>query len=174
MADPEIDAMAGVANALADLDQPARQRVIEWAAARYDVTINGAAPGQRAEDADGGGDEQENGGNGDDRFYEHFAELFDAASPRSNEDKALVAAYWVQIHGGHETWGSQQLNQELKNLGQGLTHIAEALSSNMNKQPKRVIQLKKSGSSQQARKTYKLTTEGIKRVRKMLDGEGGG
>jgi hypothetical protein len=89
-----------------------------------------------------------------------------------SQELHLVAAYWVQVHGGQETWGAQQLNKELKNLGHGLTHIAQALSSNMNKQPKRVIQLKKSGSSQQARKTYKVTTEGIKFVQKMLAGEG--
>jgi hypothetical protein len=90
MADLEIEAMASVVNALADLDQAARQRVLEWAAARYGLTLNGTARDHREEARDGGGNKHENIGSGADPSYEHFAELFDAASPTSNEDKALV------------------------------------------------------------------------------------
>lgn len=43
----------------------------------------------------------------------------------------------------------------------------------MKKKPQRVIQLKKSGNSRQANKTYKVTHEGLVYVQGMLSGEAG-
>jgi hypothetical protein len=42
----------------------------------------------------------------------------------------------------------------------------------MDKKPQRIVQLQKSGSSKQARKTYKVTHEGLVYVQGMLRGEG--
>jgi hypothetical protein len=58
----------------------------------------------------------------------------------------------------------------LKNLGQGLANITNAIDGLRNQKPALVLQLKKSGKSQQARKTYKLTVAGIKAVEVMIDG----
>jgi hypothetical protein len=171
MPDPEVDAMGLVANALGDLDDAARARVLKWAASRYGVAVAVGRPdGGEALDVDLAGDQQREGqGVG----FEHFAELFDATSPTTNADKALVAAYWIQVHEGNEQWSSSSLNSQLKNLGHPIANITTALDANMDRQPKRVIQLKKSGNSQQARKTYKLTTEGVRVVKQMLTaGEG--
>jgi DNA-binding PadR family transcriptional regulator len=40
----------------------------------------------------------------------------------------------------------------------------------MNEKPQRVVQLKKSGTTQQARKQYKVTEAGKAAVRRMLQG----
>jgi hypothetical protein len=100
--------------------------------------------------------------------FEHFAELFAAAQPKSNEDKALVAAYWLQAVQGQDKWQAQALSQELKNLGHAIANITDALTSNMRKKPQRVIQLQKTGNSRQARKVYKVTHEGLVYVQGML------
>lgn len=177
MGDPEIDAMSAIAAALTELEEEAQGRVLRWAAERYGVALPSA--GRRAaadgRDDDGYDDEEVT----DEEIaeeapaYEHFAELFAAASPKTNEDKALVAAYWVQVHEGHATWASRLLNADLKNLGHSIPNITDALSSNMKKKPQRVIQLKKSGNSRQANKTYKVTHEGLVYVQGMLSGEAG-
>jgi hypothetical protein len=180
MGDPEIEAMAAVAAALADLDEETQGRVLRWAGERYGVSL--PTGGSRGGSAGGGG------GDGADYegavdvteeeiaeeapTYEHFAELFAAASPKSNDDKALVAAYWVQVHEGHATWASRQLNTELKHLGHSIPNITDALTKNMRKKPQRVIQLRKSSSVKQANKTYKVTNEGLVYVQGMLRGEG--
>ena len=176
MADAEIDAMSVVADALTNLEEGARARVLQWAASRFGVSIldsEGDGSDGTGTTRGSGGDRRDNKGEDDEGggcrgSYEYFADLFDEASPTSNPDKALVAAYWVQVHGGHQTWGSYELNKELKNLGHGVPEIHKALGVNMKKNPKLVIQIKKSSSSQQARKTYKVTVEGIKYVQKML------
>lgn len=173
MGDPEIDAMSAVATALADLEEESRDRVLRWAADRYGVAVSRVT--RRAEVGSGPGDphvtEEEIAEDLPD--YQHFAEFFAAASPKSNEDKALVAAYWVQVHEAHDSWASRLLNAELKNLGHSIPNITDALSSNMKKKPQRVIQLKKSGNSRQANKTYKVTHEGLAYVQGMLHGESG-
>ena len=79
----------------------------------------------------------------------------------------------MQVHEAQDTWQSRRLNTELKHLGYAIPNITDALSSNMRKKPQRVIQLKKSGDSRQATKTYKVTNEGLAYVQGMLRGGGG-
>ena len=167
MGDPEIDAMSSVATALANLDEDAQGRVIRWAAERYGIALgkqdrrSGGAGGGGAVSDDTDDDVTEEEIAAEAPSYEHFAELFAAAQPKTNEDKALVAAYWVQVLQEQGQWASRLLNAELKHLGHSIPNITEALTSNIKKKPQRVIQLKKSGSSQQANKVYKVTNEGI-------------
>lgn len=174
MGDREIDAMSSVASALGDLDEDQQGRVLRWAAERYGVTIGerstpaGAGHGGAGGDFDGDEDVTDEEIKDEAPVYEHFAELFAAAQPTKNEDKALVAAYWVQAIQGQDQWASRTLNNELKNLGHPIANITDALTSNMRKKPQRIIQLRKSGSSRQATKTYKVTHEGLVYVQGML------
>lgn len=165
--DPEIEAMSVVANALLSLDPGAQTRVLRWASDRYQISD---APPERGLLSDDGGA----GAKPAETpvvltpVFGHFAELFAQARPTSNDDKALVAAYWIQVIEGNDQWASAALNAELKNLGHAIANIASALTVAINKRPQRVIQLKKSGSSVQARKTYKVTHEGLVYVEAML------
>lgn len=172
MSDPEIEAMSSVATALADLDEDQQGRVLRWAAERYGVTLGKgralAGAGGAGSDFDGDEDVTDDEIKDEAPVYEHFAELFAAAQPTKNEDKALVAAYWVQAIQGQDQWASRTLNNELKNLGHPIANITDALSGNMRKKPQRIIQLRKSGSSRQATKTYKVTHEGLVYVQGML------
>ena len=99
--------------------------------------------------------------------HQTFAELFDSANPTTERDKALVAAYWMQLNEGAPAFPAQSVNALLKDLGHGIGNITEALTALKNDRPALILQLKKSGTSRQARKTYKLTLEGAKRVAAM-------
>lgn len=68
-----------------------------------------------------------------------------------------------------EAFDSQSAHKELKHLGQQLPNITNALESLKNQKPALVLQLRKSGTSQQARKTYKLTVAGMRAVEKMIE-----
>ncbi|MEM5516880.1 hypothetical protein WNY37_07950 [Henriciella sp. AS95] len=103
-------------------------------------------------------------------LFDTFAELFDAANPTTNADKALVAGYWLQEHEGLEGFDSQSANSLLKNLGYGIQNVTAALTSLKEQKPALVLQLKKSGTSQQARKTYKVTVAGNKLIRQLIEG----
>jgi hypothetical protein len=177
MGDPEIDAMSAVATALAGIDEDARGRVLRWAAERYGVSVNLSA-GRRH----GGGSVDDDGAAAGEEVtdeeiaeeapvYEHFAELFAKAQPKTDPDRALVAGYWFQVIQGQNSWQSAVLQKELKNLGHAIGNITDALSSNMRKKPQRIIQLQKAGNAKQARKTYKVTHEGLNYVQGMLRSE---
>jgi hypothetical protein len=176
MSDPEIDAMSSVADALSELDKEAAGRVLRWAADRYGITLgkNGRR-GIAAENASGDGTDEEADEDAKDgvqpNAFEDFAELFDAAGPDNEEEKLLVAAYWRQKIQGQASFQALELNRDLKNLGHGVGSIAHALERPIQKKPALVLQLRKAGNSKQARKTYKLTGEGIKTVERLIRGD---
>lgn len=160
----ELDAMKAIATALEPLEEAARLRALQWALSRYrsrggsgdaDPTLGfSAAFPQSAQ--------------GNTPSFQTFAELFEAAGPSIERDKALIAAYWTQICQHADSFGAQTLNDELKNLGHRVGNITDALTQLKDERPALVLQLKKSGTSKQARKTYKLSLEGIKRAQSMI------
>lgn len=166
----EIQAMQTVAEALGDLTDDAKRRVLEWAADRFTggTVKTGGRKGHAKFDSDiesGAGSEEE----GED-VHEHrsVADLYTACAPKSDPDRALVVGYWLQFHSGKAEFGSQSVNKELKHLGHGVTNITSAFTSLKDRKPQLVMQTRKSGSSQQARKLYKLTHAGKSAVEAML------
>ena len=101
-----------------------------------------------------------------------FAELYAKTDPTSNPDKALVAGYWLQVCQGNQNFSGFSINGELNNLGHKLSNVTHSLSSLINMKPQLVLQLRKTGKSKQARKTYKLSKAGIDRVKEMIRGQG--
>lgn len=171
MPDPEIAAMSAVADALSPLEEDAQGRVLRWAAERYGVALGSSRRGRVDEiddldDEDDDVTEQEITEEAPD--FEHFAELYDAASPKTDVDRVLVAGYWLQAIKGQPSFQALDLNKELKNLGHPIGNVTDALTSNKDRKPSRILQLRKSGSSRQARKTYKLTHEGLIFVQGMI------
>jgi hypothetical protein len=55
-------------------------------------------------------------------------------------------------------------------MGSGLANVTSTLESLKAKKPALVMQVGKTGRSRQARKTYKLTSAGIREVSEMLAG----
>jgi hypothetical protein len=165
--DEELQSMATMAAALERLDEAARVRALRWANSRY------GHPKGVDLDAREMSTEPDIGIEADPSTspFDSFAELFDAANPKTEKDKALVAAYWMQICQNVSSFPSQSLNNQLKDLGHGIGNITEALTQLKHDRPALVLQLKKSGTSRQARKTYKLTQEGAKRVQLMIQAE---
>ncbi len=172
----ELAAIKSVVDTLEPLDDDARLRVLSYAAAVLEIAIVPPAKAKPITQLGNADDDV-----GDDEGvasdmptaapkYASFAELFDAASPTSNSDKALVAGYWLQVCEGNESFSGQSANNELKNLGQAIANITNAVDGLKNQKPALALQLRKSGKSQQARKSYKITVAGIKTVENMING----
>lgn len=178
--DIELDAMLAVKDAMEDLEPEVRERVLWWAIKRFDLSIK-TGGGKGAKGSEGGGDGDEDdldddgdggGGGGGLPEFETFAEFFAHAAPTTDVQKALLAAYWVQEIEGNQQWGAYPLSASLKDLGHSLSNITRSLSSNMDQKPQLIVQLKKSGNSKQAKKTYKVTEAGKTAVKNMLAGGG--
>lgn len=159
--DPELEAMTTIAEALDSLkaDEKSITRVLRWARERYVGSLEPEALTLRA-----GMTHAETG------EYEDVAALYTAAAPRTEPERALVVGYWFQVHQGMKDFDSQRVNAELKNMGHGVGNITEAFSRLIGRKPQYVIQTRKSGTARQARKLYRVTNEGIKRVKTMLAG----
>ncbi len=167
--DEEFEAISTVYKALEALDEDARARVLNYITSRLNVTGEHKAEDETADSAANvvAALQQEQ------RLapkFDSFAELFDAARPSNNANMALVAGYWLQVCQGQGEFDGQSANGELKHLGQRIENITVAMNSLMTQKPALVIQLRKSGRSQQARKTYKVTVSGIKAVEAMIQG----
>lgn len=169
--DPEIEAMSKILIALEGLGSPAQVRVIKWINDKLNLPpLVGVAPveGERVLGASkrlGGTAVQSDPG-----LFRDFADLFDAANPSTDVEKALVAGYWVQFGQGNPDFASQSINDELKRLGHPVSNITRALSGLIDVRPALVQQLRKDGGTKQARKTYRLTNAGQRKVDQMSSG----
>lgn len=178
MPDAEIEAMGKVADALTELEDDARGRVLRWAAERYSVIVapardrGGKGDGRRIDpdddfDGEGDGDDAQHGNAAGDvglNQFEHFAELYDATRPASDAEKVLIASYWVQCIKGKASFGSRELNRELKDLGHAVSAINKAMIQNMKKKPALILQVSRGGGSPQAQKKHKVSEAGKKWV----------
>lgn len=162
----ELEAMKVVGDALQQLSYKGRERVLQWVISRF-------LPSENTNNVIGIVKPSANPGaaSGDTTANTEFSDLptlFDAASPKTGVDKALVVGYWIQECQGSADFVSQQINTELKHLGHGVGNITDAFNGLIAQ--KLVMQIRKSGVTKQARKKYKLTREGTKRVQQMLQG----
>lgn len=169
--DLEIKAMIAISGAFDDLEDAEQMRVLRWAFDKFSSTPlpdpKGSSKVHRSGSGGEGGDEEQTAP----QDYDDFAELYDAAAPKSDADKALVAAYWHQRYQGNDQFGSQPLNNYLKDLGHQLKRINDALAAGIKTSPARVLQVRKSGNAPQGRKMYKLSKEGLKAVERMIAGD---
>jgi DNA-binding PadR family transcriptional regulator len=154
MNDPEIDAMLRVATALSELEPDQCERVLRWATAKFGSgsvgshSVTSTTPALERPDS----------------TFETLAEFFDAVEPSLEREKALTTAYWLQFVEGQSEFSAQDINSRLKDLGHGIGNITEAFYQLQEERPALVLQLRKGGSSRQARKTYKVTDAGRKAV----------
>jgi hypothetical protein len=164
--DPELAAMSLINQALGDLEPEAVARVLRWARDRFAPTLASVEQEGETEERRGAGHRT-----GEAQGLEEIADLIDATSPKTGAERALVTAYWFQVEQGNANVTGQQVNDELKNLGIGITNVTMAFDDLMKRKPALAMQVQKSGKSRQARKKYKLTGAGIRHVERMLRGE---
>src|SRR5262249_26510457 len=131
----ELQIMREIVQRLEPLDAAARSRVLGWLISVLEI---------QDPRSDGGGSAQKRNVGGASVSLSAgsstFAELFHLAAPKTEKEKALVAAYWIQRTGNGECFASQQVNTELKHIGYGVTNITDALSQLIEDRPSAVIQ----------------------------------
>ena len=160
-AQQELAAMATVASALEVLDEAATARVLRWAADHFGQSA-AIAPGDAHGDGDGG---EESG-----TRIADIHELFEAGSPKTDAQRALLAGYWFQIHESDASFTGAKVNDALRQMGVGAANIAAVFSKLIGRKPALVQQVSKSGRAQQARKQYRLTTAGVAAARELIEG----
>jgi hypothetical protein len=162
----EIDAMKSIAEAIEKLDEEARLRVLGWAKARFagNRSTNSLADvPPKIEDQPSGAANLDSL-----KSYGSLPELYHAADPKSEAEKGLVAAAWFQVVEGMDGLDSQTINSALKDLGYGVGNITRAFDVLISQRPALMLQLRKAGTTKQARKQFKVTDAGLKKLLQML------
>ncbi|MBI3318845.1 MAG: hypothetical protein HYZ90_06885 [Candidatus Omnitrophica bacterium] len=171
--DREVEAMRQIAVALKSLDEQATARVLQWAADRFNVAsllnLSGFSPTKSTTRKT----ETEKGGSGVTDFKD-LPSLFDATSPSTASEKALVVGYWFQELQGMENFDAQAVNSQLKHLGHPIVNITAAFNALKETTPALAHQIEKSGKTRQARKKFKITTEGVRKVQAMVQAKSKG
>jgi len=154
----ELEAMKAIAGSLTGLDQEAVSRVLRWASERFlgrKTEVTPPLPPPKFGAADGA-------------EFKHLADLFAAARPKTDARKALVVGYWHQYVMGEQDFDTQTINNELKDLGYGILNITRAFDALKQSVPALAAQIKKGGTTKQARKRMKITDQGKRTVEQML------
>ena len=165
----EFHAFTAVHDALEPLDDEARSRIVKSIITL--LAINAQFQAESEEDiADEEAEAAAETAAETAPTYSTFAELYAAANPTTNGNRALVAGYWLQVCQDNDSFTGQAANKELAHQGNKVGNITAAINGLRKANPQLVLQLKKSGSSRQARKTYKVSHEGVRRVEEMIGG----
>jgi hypothetical protein len=169
--DDEIQAMGSIASALNGLeDDTTRVRVLRWAAERYGLSapnLYSSADMITSASEDGERARTKAPTVPTDPVFDDFVDLFDAVDPKTEMDKVLTGAYWLQAVNAQPSWQSAKINNLLKDTGHGVANITQSLTKAQRKSPALIRQVAK-GKSAQSWKTYKLTTSGVAYIRNKL------
>ncbi len=82
-----------------------------------------------------------------------------------------MAATFITRRENADDFASAQVNAQLKHLGHRVDNITRAIDALISEKPALVIQVRKSGSTRQARKLYRVTDAGAQEVQRMLRGD---
>jgi hypothetical protein len=168
--DPELNAMQAILTALEPLEVEGRRRVVTWVMGRFELGVAPVAKGGPRVQENQGDAAAAGASNSGAPTFNTLGELFAAANPETNGQKALVVGYWLQSREGLPDLDGQRINTELKHLGYGVSNITVAMDELKESKPALAIQLRKSGNTRQARKKYKITEAGLKAVDARLCG----
>jgi len=161
--DPELRAMITVYEALKDLDDEAKGRVIEWVSGKFELERSerfypedGRSPAPTRFEEKGILD------------FGSVAEAFASANPKNTADKALVVAAYLQASKGGTDVSGREINRELTQIGHGVNNITRAVEPLIKKKPQFLIQTRKEGKTKQAQKKYRVTNEGFMYIGKLV------
>jgi hypothetical protein len=170
----EVAAIQAVAEAVKGLERDAVARVISYLAEAYKINLPNTqlAPAAQGQAVQQPVDLHVAASSTSSSQFGDLNDLYHAANPSNDVERALVVGYWLQVCEGQEDFDSQSVNSELKHLGYPVKNITSAFTRLQSKKPVLASQTRKSGTSKQARKKYKLTQAGMTAVERMCQGQG--
>ncbi len=177
--DPEIEAIVKSYEVIKDLDSASKKRVITWLVNKFGLSSDLPAL-QEGHKGLPGSDSSKTGLSGfisvspdaplpeELTGFENAEDLFNQIATKTEPEKVLVVASYLQEKLNLQELGGRRINTELKRMNQGVKNITAAISSLTKKAPPLMSQNKKEGSSPQAKKKYHVTEEGVKKVNEAL------
>jgi len=156
--DPEIRIMNEIYASLRGLDAHAQRRIMGWVLEKLSLDLPRHASGDAG---------WEVAGPGDAKSRPSVADLFSKVRPKNDAERVLTAAVYLQTTQPAEELAAREITMKLTSLGHSVRNVTAVINSLMNKRPPLMIQTHKKGTTRQAQKRYKVTTEGIASVQMM-------
>ncbi|MCF8363758.1 MAG: hypothetical protein K9G70_14160 [Prolixibacteraceae bacterium] len=185
--DPEIEAISKSYDVLKDLDDNSKKRVIQWLVSKFNLAdefysskvhfkkneepkvLTHKANNEEQEEIEaevvGSTNEEEI------EYYSSVADFFAKINPSSGSKKALTIATYLQVTKNLPDITGYEINKELKHLGHASKNITVDIKNLIQTKPQLMIQTRKDGTSQQAKKKYKVTDAGLKHIKEILSNE---
>lgn len=172
--EPKIDALLTCHDALNTLGLDDRKWVIAQLSSRIGVSSSRVAvPTQGSQPLDEISKDSEpsavDASDGDD-----FAELFSQANPKTEDQKVLFASWLLYGKNGIQNFKGLDVSRKLKLTGHEVNNLSMCLIRLGKLKPALVVQMGKDGNSRQARKSYRITSEGCKAAQKLQSGHSNG
>lgn len=165
----ELEAMKKVAEVLKDLEPDSARRILEWASDHFNIQIKQLDAGAEKKGHDkGDSSERKDALKDDAKAYNDVPDFYSAVSPTTDAEKVLTISYWKQVYDGASDVDSFNVNKELKDLGHAVGNVTRAFGLLQKSKPQLAVQTRKHGTSQQARKLYRVTGEGKKYIESMI------
>lgn len=178
--DQEIDVLNRSYELLSKVDDDVKVRVMQWLSNKFglgDSTLVITSSMASASGGTGTGAGEESNGQAPSKpapteapsglsSFDSFDEMYRFLRPSSDAEKALASAVYLSSQRNMGEVSSAQVQKELKNIGERVSNITQAISALVKK--KLMLQMGKEGNSQQARKKYRVTPEAVRTVSDML------
>jgi len=172
MDDIELQAMSKANDAVKNLAEEQRVRVIQWLGARYLTSLSPriitSGPSALIEPETPGAIEEEQA-----QDYDSFAEMLAIVNndQMSTPDRLLLAAYWLQVKEKNEKWQGYQLTKLLKPAGFPLDHPIRSMENLMSTRPAKMFQNGRDASKGRNAEFYSLTPIGISAAETIIGGK---
>jgi len=183
--DPEISAMNEALDALKNLDNGQRKRVVDWITARYRLTevskfqtpeeekqteaVEIFQPVEKSVGRKRGRKPGAQKGRPaaldktDIKNYETVLDLFSEANVKKVGPKILLMSAYLQEKLKFEEISSFDINSRLKRIKHGVTNISTAINGLMKKEPQLLVEVEKPGEDGKSpRRKFRVTEEGLK------------
>jgi hypothetical protein len=169
----EIEVMREINRLLNNLESSQRSRIIRWLYDKYVVDSESASFQSKADDnpQSVSGETQSDSQTSQQPQHQNFADFFAAVNPQTDSERALISSYWLQVKEGKESVRAYDVNALLKDLGHPINNITRAFDHLQSKSPQLIMQIRKKGRSQQARKRYRVTQAGIDKITEDLQAQ---
>jgi len=165
----DLKAFQAILETLREFEPHEQSRILRWTIEKLELDVT--APGARHRVDSGLADSLQDQGTTKSRpeDFDSPAALVAAALPRTDAERALVVATYLQFSQEKGDLTGFEINDVLRHLGHGAKNITDAITRLKNRKPALMLQTRKSGKSKQSRKVYRVTAAGYDAVAQMMD-----
>lgn len=180
--DPELHAMSLVFDALKELDNGQRRRIIQWVKDRLQTNLEEipapapvpapqtvVAPAAPAPAPAPVAEAPRVPAKKDLAHFETAMDLFAESSAKKSTSKVLLMAAYLQERHNYKEISSYDINFRLKRIGHGVTNISSLINGILKRVPHLLVQVDAENLPKQARRKFRVTVEGLNVARSFLN-----